>query len=222
MDGSTASICIDGKQVAKQGFALRPSMVFIPDRPEGNFIACSRNQDELFKGRMDHFRIYREVHDDFESLGPAPFALTQMQEWSEEDQQRADEWEGRRKAKEAELKAGKYGQIQDEIKRLNEQKAALLNEKNRIERTAGGEGAKLDTRIEKLQQEARTLWDSELRSALVFGQNPYTSRDAARLKDVQENLKWHTAADWDYRTREEVNGKVTPKMKEWLLRVRGY
>ena len=96
------------------------------------------------------------------------------------------------------------------------------DEKKRIEQTTNGEVAKLDARIETLQQESRTLRDDAMRNAHVFGQNPYPGKEAARLKDIQENLKYHATADWDYRTREEVNGKVTPKMKEWLLRVRGY
>ena len=125
MDGTTASIHVDGKQVAGKGFAFRPRMVFIGDRPEGNFIACGRGKNEFFTGRMDHFRIYRKVHDDFTTLGPPPFALTQIQEWSEEDQQRADAWEGRRRAKEAELRAGRYGEIQAETGRLHQQKSAL-------------------------------------------------------------------------------------------------
>ncbi|MHC4200797.1 MAG: DUF6055 domain-containing protein, partial [Planctomycetota bacterium] len=125
MDGSSAFIHIDGEEVAGKRFEFRPRMVFIGDRPEGNFVACGRNGDEFFEGRMDHFRIYRKVHDDFDALGPPPLALTQMQEWSEEDQRRSDEWEGRRKAKEAELKAGEYGDMQAEIKRLEEQKSAL-------------------------------------------------------------------------------------------------
>ena len=87
MDGSTASIYVDGKRVARKSFAVSPRMVFIGDRPEGNFIACGRNRDEFFKGRMDHFRIYRKVHDDFDALGPPPFALTQTHERSDEFQQ---------------------------------------------------------------------------------------------------------------------------------------
>ena len=48
------------------------------------------------------------------------------------------------------------------------------------------------------------------------------SEEADRLKDFHQNLEYHTTVDWDYRTREELSGKVTPKMKEWLIRVRGY
>ena len=478
MDGSTASIHIDGKRVAKGEFEFRPRTVFIPDRPEGNFIACSRNRDEFFRGRMDHFRIYRKVHDDFDALGPVPFALTQMQEWSEKDQQRADEWEGRRRAKEAELRAGEYGKIQNEIRRLQAQRsasdkttklaelearakeaekekntldrkihdefrarpetvkaergikdlhekinaimqgirqnseyvklteqirtcekrrgevekevregprlkamlakadaadqemrkaeerirqlpelkklleqserekderkrrelrdkhnrlfaarrsfdpvwqkagvasqrlrglhqetlrkeldahagrirldrqlqglredlsalAARLREsrreiskldkslrakhgvlqtrreqfeerarakadykkaeaacadarkavdeaKKRIEKEKSKQVAELDARIEKLRKESAALWDNTLRSARLLGRNPYPGRDAARVRDLQQKFVYHTTADWDHRTREEVSGKVTPTMKEWLIRVRGY
>jgi len=138
MDGSAASIYIDGKQVAKQDFALRPRAVFIGDRPEGNFIACGRDKDELFKGRMDHFRIYRKVHHKFDALGPVPSALTQMQQRPSED------------------------------------------------KIANGAAA------------GSSIWD------------------------FQRRLKYHTAADWEDRTPEEVAGTAPPKMKQWLLRVRGY
>jgi hypothetical protein len=90
VDGSTASIHIDGKQAAKAAFAFRPRDVFIGDRPEGNFIACGRNKNEFFKGRMDHFRIYRKVHDDFAAVGPPPAPLTQVPELSGKDQERSE------------------------------------------------------------------------------------------------------------------------------------
>jgi hypothetical protein len=64
MDGASAAIHVDGKQTAKQSFPFRPFMVFPGDAPVGNFIACSRNRDEFFQGQMDHFRIYRKVHED--------------------------------------------------------------------------------------------------------------------------------------------------------------
>ncbi len=477
MDGSAAWIHIDGNQVAKGKFEFRPRDVFIPDRPEGNFIARGRGKDGFFKGRMDHFRIYRKVHEDFNALGPAPFALTQKQEWSDEDQQRADAWDGRRKAKEAELKAGKYGRMQEDIKRLERQKAALRktaklaeleararkaendkraldrkiherfsalaesvktekeikelrrkidgitqeirssseyvklredirtcqkqraqvdkevrespkfkamsakadaadqekrkaeerikqlpelkklmelserekdgrkkrefrdkynrlfaarrssdpqwqkadvarqrirnlhqetlrndlrtdaglakknrqlerlkenltaldarlkknsrvstlaksvkakqqalqtrrtqfeargragddykkaeaaipaarkaieDEKKRTEREKSKESAEIAARIEKLRRESKVLWDNSLRSARLFGRNPYPGKAAAKLMSFQQNLKYHTTADWDHRTREEVSGKVTPTMKKWLKKVRGY
>ena len=125
MDGSTASIHIDGKQVAKKAFAFSPRSVFISDRPEGNFIACGRGQDEFFKGQIDHFRVYRAVHEDFASIGPAPFPITQVQEWSPRDQELSDEWEAGRRVVEAKLGEGKYGELQKEIGRLHQERGKL-------------------------------------------------------------------------------------------------
>jgi hypothetical protein len=42
------------------------------------------------------------------------------------------------------------------------------------------------------------------------------------IKEFQRRLKYHTTADWEDRTPEEVAGKAPPKMKQWLRRVRGY
>jgi len=232
MDGSAASIHIDGKRVARRAFAFSPRMVFIGDRAEGNFIACGRNRDEFFGGRMDHFRIYRKVHADFDAVGPPPLALTQIQEWSEQDQQLADEWEARRKAKEAELDAGKYGELQNQIRDLRQQKAALLaprqaadDEKQWTEEEKTQEVAKLDARIEKLQRESTALRDEALKKARLFGSNPYPGKNAAELHELQQSVKYHTTADWDYRIRDDggrEESNIPPKMKEWLLRVRGY
>jgi len=139
MNGSNASIHVDGKQIAQEAFAFRPRMVFIGDRPEGNFIACRRNKDGFFAGRIDHFRIYRKVHDDFDALGPVPGALTLLKEVPKPD-------------------------------------------KNEKKKPAGRGG--------------------------VVG--------------FQEKLKYHTSADWEDRTPEEVNGKAPPRMVKWLKDVRGY
>ena len=69
--------------MAKNAFAFSPHSVFLRDRPEGNFIACGRNKNEFFAGKMDHFRIYRKVHNDFDAVGPPPPALTQIPESSD-------------------------------------------------------------------------------------------------------------------------------------------
>ncbi len=50
MNGTTAAIIVDGKQVVKKAFALRPRDVYLPDHPEGNFIACGRNSDRFLRG----------------------------------------------------------------------------------------------------------------------------------------------------------------------------
>jgi len=198
IDGSTASIHIDGKQVARKGFAFRPRMVFIADLPEGNFIACGRNKDEFFKGRMDHFRIYRKVHDDFNALGPAPFALTQMQEWSEKDQQRADAWAGRRRAKEAELRAGKYGQMQEEIGRLQQRESALrktakLAELEARARKAENEKRRLieqaeQKREEILNQAAGPQYKELLALIQQYGAAQTTGADPQRLQQLRDEI----------------------------------
>jgi hypothetical protein len=429
LDGSNASIYVDGKRVAKGEFKFRPRDVFLGDRAEGNFIACGRNQDQFFQGRLDHFRIYREVHDDFDVLAPVPYALTQLSEWSEKDQQRADTWETRKKVKEAELnrsaelvvldarmkelakekrdleqkardefkalpstvkaeqeikelksKAGVFmsrirqdneytnlterirtceqqrrelevavrksaesktlslspksdaanGQKQKaeqrirqlpklvEIMRLagqerDDQKKRVLLEKHnrllhaeklsdlgwqmadivqrRVEerrrtierkelanhvglaknnselqllkrnlsdlterlRATYPELSKLDefvrekqgalTTARRRQEEKQSgqdeykqiteayaaanqaLGDEKkrlLEAAGVAGRNPFARPSAVELREFQQSVKYHTTADWDYRTREEISGAVTPTMKQWLLRVRGF
>jgi len=123
MDGKEASIYVDAKKVAKGKFEFRPRDVFIGDCPEGNSIACGRGKKAFFKGRIDHLRIYRKVHDNFDAIGPVPSALTQI---------------------------------------------------------------------------------------------PESPKPDAR------NLKYHTSADWEDRTREEVEGKIPERMKKWLKDVRGY
>lgn len=133
MDGKKASIYIDDKQVANDKFTFSPNDVFIGDMPEGNFIACDRNKKEFFKGKLDHFRIYRQVHDNFAALGPVPSALTQIEEWSESGQRLADEWDGRKTATGEELKTGRYAEMQQEIKELQKQKSGLYKTEKRDE-----------------------------------------------------------------------------------------
>jgi hypothetical protein len=55
----------------------------------------------------------------------------------------------------------------------------------------------------------------------VSARNPFSKSDATQLKNFQKTFGYHSTADWDHRTRDEVSGAVHPKMKNWLLRVRG-
>ena len=394
LDGSNAAIYVDDKELANGEFAFRPRDVFGGDRDEGNFIGCSRNRDRFFKGLMDHFRIYREVHDNFGALDPAPFALTQLSEWSEDDQERADTWEVRRKVKEAELnrsaklvvldarvkelanqkrdleqkardefkalpstvkaeqeikelksKAGvlmsrirqgkAYTNLAEQIqaceqqrreleeairnsaalKALSVQLDAARDQKQKAEQRVGAKKLsdpawqRADIALRRLENQRRTLerterrnhvglarknsehrrlrgelsdlteqlkgaypefskldklvWEKQgalttarkrheekkrgqdeyiqiaeayaatnkalgdkrnrlLEAADVSGRNPFARRDVTQLRKFQQSLKYHTTADWDHRTREEVSGAVPPKMKKWLLRVRGF
>jgi hypothetical protein len=427
MDGSNAAIYLDGKKVAGGEFGFRPRDVFIGDRAEGNFIACGRKRDQFFEGWMDHLRIYREVHDDFDSLVLRPFALTQVLEWSEKDQHRVDAWEARKKVKDAEvnrsatlvvldarvkeLAKGKrvleqtardefkalpstvkaeqelkelkskadplmsrirqdneYTNLTERIQICEQQRKEMEEElrnsakpKTRSPKVAAANGQKqkaeerirqlpelveimrladkegdaqkkrmlienykrlleaeklsdlkwqmadivqrrvenqrptierkeranhvglakknrelqrlkrdlsdltarlraTDPELSKLDESVRpkqgalttarrrheetqrgqddyrqigeayaaaskALGDEKkrlLEKAGVSGRNPFARRDVAQLRDFQESLIYHTTADWDHRTREELSGDVPPHMKKWLLRVRGF
>jgi hypothetical protein len=135
MTGSNAAIYIDGKKIAAKQFAFSPRAVFPGDAPVGNFIACGRKKNDFFTGRLDHFRIYRKVHEDFSKVPPPPRALTQVQEAPPKDDKKA---------------------------------------------------------------RGRQAWE------------------------FQQGLKYHTSADWEDRTREEIQDKAPAKMKKWLKDVRGY
>lgn len=145
MNGSEASIYVDGKRVATGAFHFRPREVFIGDRAEGNFIGCDRNKAHFFKGRIDHFRIYRKVHDDFDALGEVPPALTQVlsKEACEKaarfairlaSSPRAAQWRRRRAAKDKELAAqSASGNLGEEAAELDRRKSQLLGESEKLD-----------------------------------------------------------------------------------------
>ncbi|MDP6545085.1 MAG: DUF6055 domain-containing protein [Phycisphaerae bacterium] len=180
MDGSKASIYVDGKQVAETVFAFAPRMVFIGDRPEGNFIACSRDKKEFFAGKIDHFRIYRKVHKDFNAIGLPPSALIQVPEWSEEDQKRNDAWEGRRKAKDAEIAAGPYGKLQEEIKKLNKQKSDLYRTKVKSAKVT-----ELEARIKAAAKERSDL-DRKMRDEIKA--LPQAAKTEQEIKELRKKI----------------------------------
>jgi len=275
IDGAKASIYIDGKQVADKSFPFEPRSVFIGDRPEGNFIARGRGGDGFFKGRMDHFRIYRTVHEDFDSVGEPPAPITQKQEWSEEDQERHDAWATLRRETETELRKGEHAEIHKQIGELHKQKAALYktekvaqletavreadqarqalerkegftakdregveykaaevacadarkaldDENKRVREQKADEAAKFDAKIQDLHKKATDIWNAGLKTAGVFGPNPYPGKQAADVYKFQKDMIWHTRADWDYRIGPERDGKVPDKMRKWLDKMRGY
>jgi len=61
-----------------------------------------------------------------------------------------------------------------------------------------------------------------LRRARLLGRNPYPGKHAAGIRNFQKRIVYHTSADWDGRTPEEISGKAPPKMIKWLKNVRGY
>jgi hypothetical protein len=131
-----------------------------------------------------------------------------MQEWSEKDQQRHDDWQSRRKALDAELRAGKYGQMQKEIQQIGRDKSIDATEQA--------------AQMEKRRKEAAVVRENARESAGLSGPNPYLGKPAADLYHFQRSLKYHTSADWDYRTQAEREGELPAKTKQWLMEVRGY
>ena len=48
---------------------------------------------------------------------------------------------------------------------------------------------------------------------------------AVSAEELQQSLKYHTTADWDYTIVDDggrPESDIPPKLKKWLLRVRGY
>jgi hypothetical protein len=99
---------------------------------------------------------------------------------------------------------------------------AVDEERERTEREPASEAVKLTNRIEKLRKDSSVLLGNALKEARLFGQNPHPGEKAAQLRRIQQKVVYHTTADWDDRTLEEVEGAAQPKMKQWLKRVRGY
>jgi hypothetical protein len=165
MDSRSASIWVDDKAVARGSFAFAPRSVFIGDLAEGNFIACDRARKSFFAGSMDHFRIYRAVHKEFASLGPAPRAVTHIPEWSEEDQIKSTQWTARRRAKDAEInKSPENLKFNEEIKKLNGQKAPYLRAKNHDALTQRIDAAnKIRRDLDKKMRDDYTNWPDRKR-----------------------------------------------------------
>jgi len=99
---------------------------------------------------------------------------------------------------------------------------AVDDERKRIRREPVREVRELAARIEKLRKGSKVLLNNALKAARLFGKNPYPGGGAAELKRIQQEVIYHTTADWEHRTPEEVEGRAPPKMKRWLEEVRGY
>ena len=97
---------------------------------------------------------------------------------------------------------------------------AVDDQRKRLDQSA--QMTELLSRIDSLKKEKSVLRIKFLKDAKLAGRNPYPGADAAKLWNFQQNMVYHKSADWNDRTKEEVADKVTPRLKEWLLRVRGY
>jgi hypothetical protein len=103
-----------------------------------------------------------------------------------------------------------------------ETRKAVDDERKRIQREPVREAVELAGRIEELRKDSRALLNNALKEARLFGGNPYPGAEAAEVKRIQQEVIYRTTADWEDRTREEVEGRAPPKMKRWLEEVRGY
>ncbi len=176
MDGATASIYLDNKQVATGTFKFSPRDVFVGDRPEGNFIASGRDGSGFFKGHMDHFRIYRAVHEEFGVVPPPPLAMTHVQEYAPEDQVRADRWTARRKVTEGKLATGRYGELQKEIKSLSRQRSELQRSPKQKE---------FEARIKTARNAKRAL-DRKINEAFAAAPDEATPRK--EIKELEQKI----------------------------------
>jgi len=99
---------------------------------------------------------------------------------------------------------------------------AMEDHKKRTIEGKQAEIEKLDTRIQELHKQAQAPRENALKKAGLTGRNPYPGRGEARMLQAQLNLTYHSTADWENRTPEEVDGTAPPKLKKWLKEVRGY
>ena len=220
LDGAKAAIHVDGKQVAQEAFAFSPRSVFSGDRTEGNFIACGRHNEDFFAGRMDHFRIYRDVHEDFDALGPVPPAITQLQEWSELDQQKADAWEAKKNIVMAGLSAGKYGQLQEEMEKCKKEQYQIRRKQHNLDELETRARA-ADESIGKMPREINEAFRAEADVAKI-------EEDVRKLKEnanaIANDIKKHAdyvKLDEQFKARQKQMHEVdalndaTQKTKSW-------
>ena len=223
MDGKNAAIHVDGKQIAGGPFDFQPRSVFIGDRAEGNFIACGRNKDNFFKGRMDHFRVYRKVHEDFAAVGLPPLPLTRLQEWSEADQERHDQWQARRQAKDAEIAAGEYGELQKQIQKLHQERGALHNVPNLAEadarvKKADGTRNKLEGEIHQRYQD----WPQRVEIEKEIAELGKKVDDIARrVRESAEYVKLGEEIQAHEKRRGEVSARAAknPKLDDIIAKI---
>ena len=146
LNSSNASICLDGKQIAQGPFPFRPRDVFIGDRPEGNFIACGRNKTDFFKGSIDHFRVYRTTHKNFDAIGKPDPNLQQL----------AADWVKRQAEAQKKINENSpFKNFPNESAKLNRRREQLLNtsdkltELNERQRTAAARKSEIDRQMQE-------------------------------------------------------------------------
>jgi len=237
MNGSNASIYVDGKQIANGAFPFRPRDVFIGDKAEGNFIACDRNKSSFFKGRIDHFRIYRKMHKDFYAIGkPNPnlhkLALQWTKRHAAKQKELAENSIFKNMGKEAEQLHRRRAQLlntSDKLTDLNERHGAASRRKGEIERevldkfnalkdtvNATKEIAKLRENIQRINRELRESGEYAAATQAIqklqqrLGEFDREVRESEEVKALEEKAR---AEDEKKRKIEEAIRQL-PELKK--------
>ncbi len=228
MNGSQAAIYFNGKCAAKGEFPFRPRDVFVGDEAEGNSIGCFINCDGhpawLFKGRIDHFRIYRQVHDDFDVIGQVPLALTQV--LSEETCRRAaepldekytelaDQWRERRDAKQRELSQQPDPNQPDvDPEELNRRRSQLLNESDLLTEL-NQKRSTLHTAKSELDRKAREKFELLAETVEANERIAQTRQTIERIRrEIRETDEYTEAAE-AVRAAERRLGEIERHVRE--------
>jgi len=174
----------------------------------------SRKLDALRKNLPELMGRLKAGHQSFSKLEAS---LKQKQKSFEE------------KKREFNTREPKVGEFKDEYKKiLAELKAvdrAIPEERKRLVSVNLEELARIGERLHDMEYK-RKHWRYDGAGLALkragLDRNPFRNVKEKSILTLHEGLNYRTTADWDYRTRQELNNSVPPTMKKWLERVRGY
>ena len=167
--------------------------------------------------RTNQPELMRRLKADHPNLSKLEASLRQKQERFEE------------KKREFMTSEQRTGEFKDEYKRLLAELEAIgraiPEERKRLVEVNREELAKIGERLYEMDYK-RKHWRYDgaglaLKKAGMT-RNPFQHVVEKSILTLHEDLEYRTSADWDYRTRQELENRVPPTMREWLERVRGY
>ena len=224
MNGSKAAIYIDSKPVAKGKFEFSPRDVFIGDRAEGNFIGRGRGAGDFFKGKMDYFRIYRQVRDDFDAIEYLPPALTQVVD--KESCERASklavrfaagkgaaEWAERRAAKLKALPPEPARGIPGEGAELSSRASEILNKSDKLTELNKKRGV-LHTRRNELDKKVIEKFEA-------LGKTIKAKKDIDEHRKRIDNTRRDIRAGSEYTNLAKAIHDAEQRLREFDAEVRG-
>ncbi len=181
-DGSMTSLWLNGRKIAGQPSAFRPTQVYPPDKMKRNYLAVSRNGHHFFEGTIDYVVVYHDVHEDFDNL-PEPIRDAPRRvtfEYAKAYEKQVGNVERLKLKLDFELK--KWMQYYDNIKRRLD--ARLLEIENASPEVVA---------IKKKLAEAKTaLQDAKKEAEASFAKQPeYTPlvQEVERLREQERELK---------------------------------